>query len=133
MPEAPSPPPCATSKGGNTRNTTAKGENIKPATTVPPELAPSQRVILKEIVAMNQGRANRKPAQTRTHVILYDTDARSPLKHPYYGSTCNIPLVHRYNTRARRIKVHNLKDNHMETVHPQIPPDLAFPTYSLQK
>ena len=68
------------------------------ATTVPMEPTTHQRVKVKDKVTITPGRTTRKQTQTKSHVIPDDTEARSPLTHPYNGKSGSIPLVHRYNT-----------------------------------
>ena len=88
---------------------------------------------IKYQVTITLGHVPHKPTETKPHVIPDDTDARSPLTHPYYGKSGNIPLVHRYNTISRRIQGHDLMANHTATVQPLNPPNIAVPTYSVQK
>ena len=54
------------------------------------------------------------------HFIPDETEVISPKKHPYDGITFNVPLVHRYNTRARRLKGYNIMSNHVATIPPPI-------------
>ena len=85
VPQSPEPPPeqlprVETPKPPQTRMR-------QPATTVHLEPATRQRVKLKYQVTITPGRAPRKPTQTKPHVIPDDTEARSPLTHPYNGKS----------------------------------------------
>ena len=90
----------------------------QPSMTVPPEPAPCKRVNRKSKITMTPGRAKRQLPQTEPHFIPDDTEAIPQLPHPYDGITCNVPLVHKYNTRSRRLKVHHLMANHVSTIKP---------------
>ena len=57
----------------------------------------------------------------------------TPLSIYHDRNTYNILLVHRYNTRARRMQGHNLMDNHVEIVRPKNPPHIEVPAYSVHK
>ena len=94
---------------------------------------PHQKGVRKEIVTMTPDWLKRKPPQTEPHVIPDDTEARSPVIHPYNGSTFNIPLVHIYNTRARRMKVHNLMVNNVVTVQPHKPPQTSVHEFKIHR
>ena len=97
-----------------------RGGGQQPTTTVPPEPAPRQRVNIKAKIIMTPGRAKRKPPHMEPHVITDYTEVRPPLPHPYDENTCNVPLVHKYNTRARSLKGKNLTAKHVETIMPPI-------------
>ena len=51
-----------------------RGITQQPATEVPPEPVPCQRVIMKSKITMTPGRTKRQPPQTKTHFIPDDTD-----------------------------------------------------------
>ena len=133
VPQAPAPPHVQLLRVETPDPPQPQRITQKTATKVPPESAPRQGVREKEKVTMTQGRAPRQPDQTRPHVILDDTDARSPLTHPYNGNICNIPPVHIYKTRARRMQDHDLMANHVATVQPLNTPEMAIPAYSINK
>ena len=80
---------------------------------------------------MTPGRAKSQPPQIEPYGIPYNTEVRPPLPHPYDGSTYNVPLVHRYNTRSRRLKFHNLMANHVEKFTPPRQPPTLSPAYTV--
>ena len=55
------------------------------------------------------------------------------MMYPYDGKSGNIPPVHRYNTRARRMQRHDLMSNLIATGQPLNPSTKAVHTYSVQK
>ena len=95
-----------------------RGRTKQPATTVTPKPAPRQRVIRQSMITMTPGRAKMQPPYTEPQAIPDDTEVLAPLPHPYDGSKYNIPIVHIYNTRDRKIKVHNLMANHVAKILP---------------
>ena len=97
------------------------------------EPATRQRVKVKYHVTITPWRATRKPTQKKPHVITDDTEERAPLTHPYNGKSGNITLVHRYNTKAIIMQVHDQISNHIATVQTLNTPNKAVPTYSVQK
>ena len=81
-----------------------------------PDPAPHQKVNTKTKLAMTPGRAKRQPPQSETHIILDVTEVIQPDTNPYDGSNFKVPLVHRYNARARLLKGHNIIANDMTKI-----------------
>ena len=92
------------------------GGTQQTTTSVPSDTAPCQRVNTKTKIAMTPGNTKRLPPQTEPHISPDDTEVLPPDAQPYDGTPFKIPLVHRYNIRARRLKRYNLMANHMTTI-----------------
>ena len=132
VPQELSPPPLKIPRVETPEPTQRRGITQEPATAVPLEPAPRQRVIRKSKVTMTPGHAKRKPPYTEPHFIPDDTEVRPQLTHPYNGRTCNVPLLHIYNNRARKMKCHNLMAKHVATIPPPRPPPTSLPTHTVQ-
>ena len=68
------------------------------------------------IIAMTPVYASRQPIQTVPHLVTDDADIIPPYMHPYDISNIKVPLVQKYNTRAIRLKGHNIMANHVTTI-----------------
>ena len=82
---------------------------------------------------MNPGRLKSQPLQTEPYVIPDDREVRQQVAHPFGGSTLNVPLIHRYNTRARKIKGHNLIAKPMAKIQSHRPPPISGPAYIIHR
>ena len=100
---------------------------------VPPEPAPCKMVNRKAKITMTPGRAKRQPPHTEPHIIPDDTEIIPQIPHPYDGSLCNIPLIQKYNISSRRLKVHNLMANLVETFPPPRQPPTSLLAYKVHR
>ena len=82
------------------------------------EPATHQRVTTKTKIAIPPERAKSQPLQMEPQLIPDYSDTISPKIHPYDGKTCNVPLVHIYNTNARSLKGGNIMTNQMTKIAP---------------
>ena len=134
IPQEPSPPPEKLPRVEQTTEPPQqRGRTQQSNTIVPPESAPCQIVNRKMNIIITQWRSKRQLPQTETHIIPDDTEVRSQLTHPYDGSKCNVPLLHRYNTRSRQLKGQNLMANHMATIPPHRQPPTSLPKYMVHR
>ena len=91
-----------------------RGITQKPTIAVTLEPAPNQRLNINTKIEMTLGHKKRKPPHREPHIIPDKTEVITPIPQPYDGSTCNVPLVHIYNTRSRCLKGQNIMANHVE-------------------
>ena len=78
--------------------------------------APRPRVSTWVPITITPCHAVGQPPQKAPCVIPDDTKPIPPSKNQYDGNPIHIPPVHRYNTRARRLKVHDIMENHITTI-----------------
>ena len=75
MTQKPSPPTAQLPRVERTPEPPQRRDRTQqPATSVPLELAPRQRVNRKSKITMTPGRAKMQPPQTKPHVIQDDTE-----------------------------------------------------------
>ena len=72
----------------------------------------------KAKIIVTPGREKRQMLYLEHHVIPDDTEVRPKLPHTYFGSTCNVLLVHIYNIMARGLKLKILMANYMAKILP---------------